>query len=231
MRIFLAVFLAWSSVGYASGELRRVMEAIDREVIESLREPLQRVAKTGENGNALWALDAIVRSKVIKENPEIELYLKEQGLRYLDDGSMSDVLESAYLEYLMGTPIYLERLIEQENLKHDRQIKPGPLTGEDGSVLVSTKENRISGRIMFGRHIHYGIGADRETLWGYEFDRGWYRIEPWEVGGAERYKELLNDEPKGELYSKVESDILPQTAKEDSEPDGGINSVRSIDTP
>jgi hypothetical protein len=204
MKTLLLLTLLLPIAAFASDHLRGSMESIDQLVFESLREKLQEYAKSGDDDGALWYLDAIVRSKHLPENPEIEVFLSSKGLRYLDSGSVSDVLESAYLEYLMGVPIHLERIIENENLKHDKQKKPAPLRGEDGEIVVLPKENRISGSVKFGRYIHYGIEKGKPILWGYEIDRGWYRIAPWEVGGTERYKELLNDAPLSEEKNNPE---------------------------
>lgn len=215
MKTLLLLAFLLPLTAFASDELRESMEAIDQHVFESLRKKLQEYAGGDDDDGALWHLDAIVRSKLLPENTEIEAYLSIKGLRYLDSMSISDVMESAYLEYLMGVPIHLERIIEAENFKHDKKKKPEPLLEDNGEILVYPKKHGIYGRSMFDRFIYYGIEKDRPILWGHEIDRGWYQIDPWEVGGAERYKELLNDEPRwGEEKTKAKS------LNEDPEPVG-----------
>jgi len=135
-----------------------------------------------------------VKSNYLEKNESVIEYLASEGLENPTRDRVSEVLYQAYRSYLIRAPIDLDSIIKKKNLEYWRMIKPEPYVIPQTGEKVIPKREGVIGRNVDDRRIHYGISEGGKQLWGYEYEAGWYPIEPCEVGGNQEYEKLLKNE-------------------------------------
>ena len=196
MKILTVVLVFLASLSLSKGEsLRLVMEEIDEVFPSETKEEVARgnygTEALDKRPNEYYAY--LLKREYLKENEQARELIVSMGLLDPTDLRVAEALYLAYRDYATRTPIYTEKIILDLNAKYLREKAPTKYKHPETGEIIVPKTGGVTGRILNERRIFYGLGDDGKTLWGYEFDRGWYPIAPWEVGGPAEYEERLRN--------------------------------------